>query len=86
MKTLEKHFYQLGFEKLQEKEDFIYFEKTISDRKKDETHQLCIRFDKKKNKINSMDTFLINSLEMKLLEPNNFLEIECKNELKKLTS
>lgn len=61
---IEKKLYQMGFEKLQEKESMIYYEKN------DEKEQIYIIFDKKNKKIKSMDSYEIRDGQMNVSEPN----------------
>jgi len=73
MFKLERELTKIGFNRLQEKEDCVYFEKMI-EQSKDETHQICIVYDKKKKKIKSMDTFMINDVEMKMVQNDRSLK------------
>lgn len=57
----------VGFDKLQEKEDFIFFAKSTMQNSED-MEQICIVYDKKRKKIKSMDTFLIRNEVLKVVE------------------
>ena len=62
----------VGFDKLQEKEDFIFFAKSTMQNSED-MEQICIVYDKKRKKIKSMDTFLIRNEVLKVVENNGDL-------------
>lgn len=70
---MEAKLYSLGFKKLQEKENRIYFEKGT------DTQQVFLIFDKQKNKIQSLDQYDISGEEMKLVSDK-----QMEKEMKKL--
>jgi len=70
---MEMKLYSLGFKKLQEKENRVYFEKGT------DTQQVFLIFDKQKNKIQSLDRYDISGDEMKLVNDK-----QMENEMKKL--
>lgn len=62
----------VGFDKIQEKEDFVFFAKSTMQNSQD-MEQICIVYDKKRKKIKSMDTFVIQDNVLKVIENNMFL-------------
>lgn len=72
MNHIEKKLHSIGFSKLQEKEDFIYFEKSVAQNKTD-FEQTYIIFDKKKGKLKTVDTFMIKNGEISMGEKDKKL-------------
>lgn len=79
MKKLEKTLKDMGFNKLQEKEDCVYYESYVEDKGK--SHQTCIVYDKKKKKIKSMDTYSIKSGVMEVYDNKNPFINKLKDDL-----
>lgn len=65
--NLEKKLSTVGFSKLEEKEDLIFFAKSTMQNNND-MEQICIVYDKKRNKVKSMDTFIIQNDVLKVVE------------------
>lgn len=57
----------VGFDKLQEKEDFVFYAKSTMQNSED-VKQICIVYDKKRNKIKSMDTFILTNNVLNVVE------------------
>lgn len=62
MKHLERRIMQMGFHILQEKEDLVYFEKTFF-REKCDDHMVFILFDRKGNRIHSIEPYTSDKME-----------------------
>ena len=82
MKHLEKRIIQLGFNVLQEKEDLIYFEKTFFNMKNDD-HKVFVIYDRKENKIKSIDPYRFTDENMELVPQHGYWNLFKK---KKRTS
>lgn len=61
MKSVEQTFQEMGYNKLEEKEDLLFFEKW-----KEDKNQTCITYDKKRNMIKSMDLYMIEKDQFKM--------------------
>lgn len=57
----------VGFNKLQEKEDFVFYAKSTMQNSED-VKQICIMYDKKRKKIKSMDTFILTNNVLNVVE------------------
>ncbi|PGK51363.1 hypothetical protein CN918_26595 [Priestia megaterium] len=60
MTSIESKLTTNGFRKLQEKEEKVYFDKIIELKDSSTTQQICLVFDKKKQKILSIDSYLLS--------------------------
>jgi hypothetical protein len=64
MQNIDSRLTEKGFTRLQEKEDCVFYEKSIGSDLK--LKQICIVYDKKEKKIRSYDTYTITDKEMKI--------------------
>lgn len=79
MHKVEKKMRTLGFTKLQEKEEKVFYESTVEmDRV---VHQVCIVYDKHHRKISSFDTYAITEHGMTIEKNDPFFENLLKKEL-----
>lgn len=68
MQRIEKKMKQNGFQKLQEKESCVYFEKIIE--RQNDYYQLCVCFDKRNEKMKFKSVFVIDEkMDLQVLEP-----------------
>lgn len=81
MKHIEQTLEKMGYQKLEEKEHLMFFEKW-----KEESNQTCLIYDKKRNEIRSMDCFVIENGVLKVeYHPHHSSVVKNESEmLKKL--
>lgn len=66
MNKFEKKLINAGFHKLQEKEDMIYYDKTI-DCQDSSFQQICLVYDRLNKKVQSVNSFILNECNMDMV-------------------